>query len=441
MSRLLQTIVLEGVDRIHRRNVGYVYRAVMPIQHIYEAVRDAAVLYWPYGQRGLSIQGGDIPEHEYRRLVPLTGDEVQINHRRSTEMAVKFLFERLFSTSLVWNARQEPGIEVEFADSDHKGELRIRGAKITVPDTAHRHYLYYLLGLWKQDPREIPPKVLVSRDRTYTRDEIARAIEEFDPDSEMVYVDVYNVSQDEEGMLFDEFNDEGKPVSTSIAGHLNPNKTVERRFVNRLIQVSSVFGPDEIEQHRSTIGSASRKLTTFGTLEQAVAPLATRLRDLERNEPERYEDLVAFTSAFFDAWADEFPEFRPRASGEKRHHLRKVSFAIANVIFHPLLRLAERLWEQCQEAGVNWRENEEWKNTIALIARTTVKNDSGEVVPIMDRTNPGWRSKILVETLNRATGEREWSISNTRQTREAAFQYLCQVAGLPLVPTRRRAIA
>jgi hypothetical protein len=76
-------------------------------------------------------------------------------------MAVKFLMalsgdkrdERLFTSSVVWNARHGDGrLEPTLHDD---GTLEIR-APITIPDTGHRHLTYFLLGSWKPTRPQSP---------------------------------------------------------------------------------------------------------------------------------------------------------------------------------------------------------------------------------------------------------------------------------------------
>jgi uncharacterized membrane-anchored protein YjiN (DUF445 family) len=86
-------------------------------------------------------------------------------------------------------------------------------------------------------------------------------------------------------------------------------------------------------------------------------------------------------------------------------------------MMHPLFRIVFRLWDEHVDNGTNWRNDKKWRTVIAKIAR------------VMDRENPAWNGRIKVQVLNKQ-GEIDWSLSSTRQTREAAYQYLCDIAGI-----------
>src|SRR5438128_1611623 len=70
----------------------------------------------------------------------------------------------------------------------------------------------------------------------------------------------------------------------------------------------------------------------------------SELAALEKT-PDAYEDLVDFMGAFFEEWAHHFPAFLPDKSADERNKLRSESFALSNVMFHPLFKLAYDLWK------------------------------------------------------------------------------------------------
>jgi hypothetical protein len=205
-----------------------------------------------------------------------------------------------------------------------------------------------------------------------------------------------------------------------------------------------IFSESEIETRSNTIGSASRKITTVSTLDVAVKPFNKKLLELEKNSRTKYNDLVEFMSGFWQEWANNFPEFQPTASGAARQQLRKTSFAMSNIMFFPLFRMAFEFWQEFDKTNTDWRNTKEWQDAIAKLtqhvevevpdpakvnARKTVK------VPIMAREsdssvgNPEWRGKILVESFNSEGKSVGWNVSSTRQTRDSAYYYLLEKAG------------
>jgi hypothetical protein len=475
-TKIKRGITLENVTRIERRGIGPVYRAVAPLSTVAEMLHQSNLLYAPRYQRGFKLGSDDIPEEMYKQPpVPIHTKDLQIDARRAHEMAVKYLQGKLFSVNLTWNARKKrpaagPPLErvATIPDGNHRhsgaflgggdggavydedaGELQL-DTLLTIPDTAHRHMAYYLLWLWKTEQKDVPAVVQVNR-RDVSRDDILDLLEVFEPDNEYVFVDVYHLSEMEEGLLYDEFNSDGKPPATAVAIDLNPEKTPSRRFVYMLMSRSDIFCRDEIECRRNTIGSKSRKLTTNATLEAAVRPFERDLAELEK-APAAYEDLIAFVDRFFEAWADYYPAFQPNASAEARKDFRVKSLALSNVIFHPLIRMVYELWLEYRRLGVDWGAEMEWPEgapdwraaiealggkvtTRALDEQGRPKPDADNnpqliEVDILSRDNPDWVGKVLIVSNEGSTVVK--TLSNTRQTREAAYQYLCARAGVKL---------
>ena len=443
MTDISPSIPLTGVRRIERMHFGYIYRAEVTLQKLFDLIRFATIRYSPMHQRGF-LKQEDRADEEYRHLLSLTDERVQIKPDRAEQMAVKYLRGELFTSLITWNARYVDGYpEPEFNETT--STLTIY-TTITVPDTAHRHRAYYLLVLWKHDPSQIPDEVVINEGTVVDRGEILKALEEFDPDNEAVFCDIYNLTAEQEGTLYDEFNTDAKVPSGATAIDLNRNKTPSRRFITRLMEGTRIFGRDEVETRSNTIGSKSRKLTTNATMDAAARNMAGNPRALSELEadPERYEDLVQFVSAFFEQWAHHYPEYFPETSADDRHKLRKASYALSNVMMHPLFRLAYDLWRDYYDNDEDWRLDENWKDILAKLGGTRVvtDDDGSEVtVPVMSRSNPEWRKSIVGPRYNRDGEVVDWMISSTRQTREAAYMYLRQVADLGPVATKSRKAA
>jgi DNA-sulfur modification-associated len=430
VSKLTSSTQLSSVTVIERRGLGPVYRATLSLQDLYMAIRRATIRYAPRYQRGFR-KWSETSEDDLDLLLPIHDEQLQIQPERACMMAVKYLLGRLYSAHVTWNARREPGVPPPYVD-DEQGVLHIHST-ITVPDTAHRHRAYYLLVHWKHHPDEIPAKVTVDG-QDVSREQIGELLSDFDPASEHVHVDIYVLDAEQEGFLYDEFNAEAKPPPTSVAISLNPTKTPSRRFVATLMANSALFSPHEIETRGNTIGSKSRKLTTIATLEAAARAMCKQAELNELEGTEGYEDLVDFVGAFFEEWAKQFPEFLPGTSAAERHALRENSFALSNVMFHPLFRLAYDLWRPYFENEEDWRKDPAWRDALAQLGRTIETNDpdtSKRVKwPVMHRENPDWRGKVLVPRFNADGTRAGFIISSTRQTRDAAYAYLRQRAGL-----------
>jgi hypothetical protein len=156
--------------------------------------------------------------------------------------------------------------------------------------------------------------------------------------------------------------------------------------------------------------SLARKIATLGTLDSAVRPFQKELRLIQLDKP-KYTDLKDFFSHFYTEWATHYTEFQPTASGKARQDLRETSFAMANIMYFPMFRLAFELWKKYTKAGDDWRSRTEWKDALAKIAgKVTTKDRDGKTVavPVMARDhtnekgdfvpgNPDWQGKILVQ--------------------------------------------
>jgi hypothetical protein len=420
---------LEGVTGILRRGVGMVYRAIVSVGDLAGFMRRSVVRYSPKYQRGFKKSLGDVEELRYAQLLPIDHPDLQLDPARASVMAVKFLQGRLYTSHVTWNARQEPGNpEPNFEESN--GILTLEHT-LTIPDTGHRHLAYFLLDRWKVDNSTIPEEVNVDGSPV-SEDEIRGLLQRFDPAKELVYVEIFNVPAKGEGLLYDEFNADLKPPSTAVALDLNPEKTPSRRFMAALMKRSKIFSRDEVETRRNTIGNKSRKLTTNATIEGALRPMTADLAKLE-GSPTTYEDLLSFVAAFFEEFARNYKAWQPNATAEERHSFRAGSFALSNIMMHPLMRLAFDLWNDYQDRGVDWQRDNAWRDVVTRISgRTTTTDPDGGAQwqgQVFDRKNPDWKSRIVIRTFDE-NGNPGWSLSSTRQTREAAYQYLREVAKL-----------
>lgn len=187
-----------------------------------------------------------------------------------------------------------------------------------------------------------------------------------------------------------------------------------------------------------------------------VSPNADKNRiypyDWDTNKyKEKYNDLVEFMSAFWEEWATLYEEFQPGAIGSARNALRDRSYALSNIIFFPMFRLAMELWEKYDKKDKNWRNETEWKvalqklageitindpshpnhgGKVALMAKEIVVKEKGKIKTISPG-NPEWRGVILVKKLDK-DGNEAWGLSSTSQTRHSAYIYLRKRSGVDL---------
>jgi hypothetical protein len=428
-SGVVSTTTVKNVhDFVDLPGTGRVYRGTISITQLARLIKSGTIKYAPQYQRGFRKPKDD--PSEYEALRPLTDTAQQIKVARAQEMAVKYLSGRLYSAGIIWNARREPG------EPDPTWDVRTHdlliNTEITVPDTAHRHLNYFLLARWKREPEAIPQTVIVN-EKPVLKAEIQEHLEHFDPNKALVFLEIYNLSEEHEGWLYDQFNNEAKKPDRAVGIQLNRQKTPSRRFLDTLMKTSPIFSETEVETRSNSIGSESRKLTTISTLAAAAEQdnfkkLLINLED-DSNGPTAYMDLVHFFSDFFAEYAKVFPAFVPGSSVEERKKFRDESFALSNIMFHPLFKIAKDLWLTYRGKKLNWREQPEWRRAIARFD-TQVPGPDGRRVSVMSRENPAWLGKIAIEVYGPSGATGKTSLSNTRQTRDAAYQYLLEVSDL-----------
>ncbi len=421
-------VVRDVRDFVELPGTGRIYRALITIAVLARLLRKSVVRYAPQYQRGFKKVEED--PTAYHVLLPITDKSLQINRKRAEEMAVKYLQGVLFAASLVWNARKDPDEPPpEYDATTH--DLKIF-SDITIPDTAHRHLAFHVLWEWKQDPKKIPTQVTVN-DAPVSQAEIQKMLERFDPNTATVFLEIYNLTPQEEGFLYDQFNFDARSPQKAVGNALNPTKTPARRFVlDGLMRISPIFDESEIEMHANNIGTDSRKLWTNNTLVGAEDHFKKLLVQLEHENGTTgaHKDLQKFFAAFFEEYAAHFPAVEAGASRETRVRTRNESFAISNIMIHPLFRLAKDLWLTYRNNKTNWATQTEWKDAVAKLAKNiSVKDDKGNEVfngNVMDRKNPEWIGKILIENYG-PSGVTGTSLSSTSQTRNAAYCYLLEV--------------
>lgn len=454
----VKTLDIGKVDRMYRPGVGEVYKGTFTIGEVAEGLADGELKYAPKYQRG--APGFDFDE---TTLLDVTREELDINPDRAAEMAAKYLMgldhksmdpddaRELFNVELIWNIRRNDGKKV--LDYDPKRRSLTAHSTITVPDSAHRHYMCYLLLRWKQDPAEIPDEVEIAPDGrtvdTLTLRKLLKDWDPFDEETSSFFVTIYNVTPEYEGRLFDEYNVEGKRPTAGAAIDMYSTKTASRVFVTDLMKKCPIFDRGEIEIRRSTIAKASRRITTLATLDSAAKPFQKELLNIKRDKP-KYGDLLDFFCSFYTEWASHYTEFQPTASGKARQDLRASSFAMSNIMFFPMFRLAFELWKKYTKDGIDWRSEKEWKDGLAKLAgdvKTKDKNGNSVTTPVMARDyeddagnyvagNPDWQGLILIQQFDQSGNPTGWSLSSTRQTRDAAYHYLVRMSGISL-PTKK----
>lgn len=460
-------VKVPNVDMVSRPGIGSVYKATVSLDTLYKAAINAFVKYAPRVQRGLPSE----EDHSdgYAELFPFTDSNITgksgnvgINVSRAHMMAAKYLMsfddrfdERLFETEVLWNIRpSDDGLTPTF-DSSSRILSIPNECSVTVPDSGHRHYAFLEVGRWMRDPSLIPPNGIVYNpldNKTLTAEQIEELLLAVNPRDAVIgaiMLKIYALSEEDEGRLFYEKNQEGKPVTRGQALRINPSATNSGRFVDDLTNNTDVFSALEVIKNKGAVSAASRKLTTTSTLDQACKEFSAKLGSLREDDEAGYNDLLQFVNKFFLEWGAHNPAFLPGAETKERVKARWVSLATQNIIILQLVKFALNFYFDCYERSEDWRTSHQWKAALAKWSGSVKERDvDGEIVerPFMARPfagsdptkvvpesvnpvkgNPGWFNRIFVEK-TKPDGTVDYTINNTRDSRDQAYKYMIEVA-------------
>jgi DNA-sulfur modification-associated len=324
-------------------------------------LKSSAVQYSPKYQRGFQKKLGDLPDGEqwFDQLFSVSDPNLLIDPRRCDEMAVRWLYKDMTNRDLEWNLRKSP-LDQPPQFKDYKLHVF---SPATIPDSGHRHRAIYTLVRWKLEPKLIPDEVIVDH-KPITKAEILKRLESYDLKTTMVTVKIHNVAPKTEGKIFYQANNLTRPAEFGAGHDIYPGQTPESRFVQSLMKRSPVLAEEQIERRSSRIAGTSRKATTLSTLIGAASSMMPRLASLE-DEKTKYNNLVDFYVAFFDEYANLFSEWQPNTPADERWESRCRSYAIHNIMVHPLFSLAWDFWQEMERKHVDWREAKNWKDALA----------------------------------------------------------------------------
>lgn len=457
---------LTEVHQIKRPGIGAFYIGHITVAELYRQLDKGVIKYFPRQQRGLPVnpqQGIDSSSAEYEKL--LTFDDARLRSsslkgnlgisENAERIATKYLMgfaetpkATLFNPGILWNIRKENGVDIPVYDANARTLSIDDDSTIVVPDSAHRHYAYKLVYEWHQDRNRIPDEVIINPEDSVAirQEEIAALLDRFAPDDEEkadIAVEIYNLDKEQEGALFVELNNFGVRASVAASYDINPSQSYASAFMADLLSSTKVFSRDEVETRQTNISKASRKLTTNSTIVGAVKPFSTQIGKLMRS-PGPYSDLIEFVDAFFLEWGQHNTAFLPNASYKERLAARLTSFCTQNIILFPMFQFALEYWFEGHENGtLDWKNKKDWKQALAKWSSNVSSKDADGnevVVPVMARDfagqlhdpnypiapsvgNKAWVGKILLEKTNKA-GETVYSLNNTRDSRQAAYNYL-----------------
>ncbi len=319
--------------------------------------------------------------------------------RGQIEAMMEDIMENRFECpQLMWNLRAGETTWVYVRDLK---ELRVYEGVATRPDTNHRHHAIV----------EVHRRYL-----KWVRDTGSKSWGAYNPQRGYGLV-IYTDDFKGEAHRFYVYNFLGWRVSTSTA-HYIESKThtpqVHTRLAREIMESSGILGSRNVEILSNHLSRNSAKLITFGTLVEA----------LKGAFPSLTEDVYDDTRTHVLKFLEELNKVRPNEIGlvsvAQRQKVRESSVADQAVLWHGYMRLAARF----QDIPEN-----DWPNRLSAFAQTvTYAEPGGRTIneDVFSRRNPAWAENGVI-----APGKRGPRVVNNRQARQGAYEYLCELIGLP----------
>ena len=356
-----------------------IYKPEMRLTHRFRCVYDPAI------QRGVKETTRGV--REFLRPSEITSMVEDIGENR---------FE---CPQLMWNLRAGQSTWVYVRDLK---ELRVYEGVATRPDTNHRHH------------------AIIKFHRKYldwVRETGSPVMGEYNPRRGyglVIYTDDFNG----EAHRFYVYNYKGWRVPTSTA-HYIESKThtpqVHTKMARDLMEASGILGTHNVELMANQLSGNSAKMITFGTLVEALKGAFPALTE------DRYGEIRDFLLRFLE----ELHKVRPGEIGlltvAQRQNVRASNMADQAVMWHGYFRIGARLKEA---------RPDDWEQALqALNTKVSWSTPDGQIRKgdLFSRENPAWAEKAVI-----TPGKKGPRIVNNRQARDGAFEYLCEVVGIPV---------
>jgi hypothetical protein len=301
--------------------------------------------------------------------------------------------------SLNWNLRSGKTSWAYLTDSR---ELRVYQGVATRPDSNHRHHAIVRFHLKYRD--------WVTKTQSLD-------FNGYQPERHYA-ITIYTDDFEGEAHRFFVYNFKGWKVSPSTA-HFIESKThnpmIHSKLARVLMEKSAVLGNGNVELLSNTISKNSVKMLTFGTLTEALRTAFPGVTETD------FDEVVDFLMAFLEKLKSVRPLEINTLSLAQRQKARREMFTDQATMFHAFFRVAAWLrdnhssdWEECLE-----RLNA--KITVELVDSAGQRSEwKGDV---FDRMSPLW----LAHGVAQLSKKGEVRVSNTRQTRQAAYDVIKEV--------------
>ena len=354
-----------------------IYKPEMRLTHRFRCVYDPEI------QRGVKETPGGTKEFLRPSQIEAMTQDIMEN--------------RFECPQLMWNLRAGDTTWVFLRDTK---QLRIYEGVSTRPDTNHRHHAII----------EIQRKYLM-----WVRDTGSTKMGEYNPHRGYGLV-IYTDDFQGEAHRFYVYNFMGWRVPTSTA-HFIESKThapqLHTKLAREVMESSGLLGTRNVELLSNQLSSNSAKMITFGTLVDAIKGAFPALME------DKYEETKEFLVRFFEELNRVRPAEIALISTAQRQKVRTTTVADQAVVWHAYIRAGARLKET---------KPTDWQAALENLARPV--QSGGALIDVLSRQNPAWSAKGVI-----APGKKGPRVVNNRQARDGAYEYICEVVGVPKTRT------
>jgi len=382
-----------------------VFETAVPVSRLMQLVDD-----------GNLVVGNIRPDHKV--ITTKRGERFKRRSDRQKNWTQQLSHGKGVLGNLSWNIDPD---HHEIAWDEDAGELSVKGAngapvKIKTPDSATRHRS--IMDAWNAPLRTINPDRRVSV-RIW-----------------MVPENPNPTAPDDlsEPLVFDAYNQDGKPVNETVA-RLNYQRDDLERLVKEFVLGNSNLGLDNVENIQNSVARESKKVAAYNTFVTAFKDGYTS----DVSTPSGYADELRWINEYWNQLVTAVPEVGVLSLAQRKA-ARQDSVVASAVLIHAYVRLADYM-----------RTNGIHVSTLSKLSglKVTLQDDSkrtkidpvsgqivplrtkGEVVDFFSFDNPIWvNTGVVMTKVSKKDGTTTAETRNAYQSRVAAFDVLKGALGI-----------
>ncbi len=228
-------------------------------------------------------------------------------------------------------------------------------------------------------------------------------------------------------LVFDAYNQDGKPVNETVA-RLNFQRDDMERLVKEFVLGNSNLGLDNVENIQNSVPRESKKLAAYNTILTALKDGYTH----DVSTPEGYVDELTWIHGFWNRLVGAVPELGVLSLAQRKA-ARQGSVAASAVLIHAYARLADHLRTNNVDvavldelANLKVTLNEDSRRTRIDPTSSQIEPlaPAGTVVGFFSFDNPLWVNAGVVNTKIAKDGSTSAATRNAYQSRNAAYEAL-----------------